>query len=395
VKYNFDYVINRQGTLSYKWDARAKAFPGNPHVLPLWVADTDFPCPKEISDAIQKRATHPIYGYSFTEDNFGELMANWQRKRNNWEIDPRRVTFGNGIVPALNAIVTAFTKEGEGVIIQPPVYYPFKEAIENNNRIVCNNELIDDGSRWIIDFDALERLAEKPQNKLLLLCNPHNPVSRVYEKKELLRIGEICLTNHVLIASDEIHSDLIYRHCKHIPIASLSQELSDITVTAVSPSKTFNIAGLQISAIIASNSILLKQFEAEMERRCYVPNLFGSVAFKTAYTNEGCVDYLEQLIDYLWENYLFLDQYLKAYTPKIKCQRPEATYLLWLDCSELGLEPEWMEEFFVKEAGVGFDSGTWFGGKAEKYMRINIACPRSILKECLDHIRTAYERRGF
>jgi cystathionine beta-lyase len=395
LRYDFDNVLNRQGTLSYKWDVRNKVFPDNPQVLPLWAADMDFRCPKEISDAIQERAAHQIYGYSLIEDDFGHLVADWQKKRNGWTVKPEWIAFYNGVIPSLNAIVTAFTKEGDGIIIQPPVYYQFNRAIVNNNRVVIENELLYNGSRWSIDFDGLERLARKTENKLLMLCNPHNPVSRAFEKEELLKIGEICLKNQVLIVSDEIHSDLVYRHCKHVPIASLNNEISDITLTAVSITKTFNIAGLPISSIITSNSDLLEKFKTETERRSYMPNLFGSVALRAAYTSEGCAEYLEQLIDYLWENYLFIDQYLNTYVPKIKCQRPEATYLLWLDCSELELEPEQIERFFVQEAGVGLENGLWFGRKTGKYMRINIACSRSVLKACMEQIRSAYEKRKF
>ena len=373
---------------------RKYEFPDNPDVLPFWLADMDFPCPVEITEAIQKRASHPIYGYSFAEDHLSELTAQWQKKRNGWSVEPEWVTFSNGVVPALNAIITAFTKSGDGVIIQPPVYYPFREAIENNFRKTFNNPLVYDGTRWIIDFEGLESLAGMPENKLLFLCSPHNPVSRSFEREELLRIGRICLENNVIIISDEIHSDLIFRHCRHTPIASLSKEISDITITAVSPSKTFNTAGLQMAAVIVSNAELRKAFETDMERRNYIPNLFGVVAFEAAYANQGCVEYLEQLIDYLWENYLFVDDYLKKHLPKIKCQRPEATYLVWLDCSGLGLEPKELEEFFISEAGVAFDCGSWFGGNASEYMRLNIACPRSILKQCLDRIKAACEKRN-
>jgi cystathionine beta-lyase len=250
MKYDFDNVSDRRGTFSYKWDNRKAIFPGNPEAFPMWVADTDFPCPTGIAEAIRERAEHPIFGYSFIDGESAALVADCQKKRNNWDVDPEWVAYCNGIVPALSAMVAAFSEPGQGVIIQPPVYYPFKDAIVNNGRVVQSNELRFDGSRWIIDFENLEKLAAEPDNKLLILCNPHNPVSRVYGADELCRIGEICLRYGVIIASDEIHSDLIYPGSKHIPIASLSKEIGCITITAMSPSKSFNIAGLQISALI-------------------------------------------------------------------------------------------------------------------------------------------------
>ena len=395
MRYNFDEVIERSNTLSYKWDGREEKFPENTNVIPMWLADMDFPCPQEIAAAVRKRAEHPIYGYSFAVDKCKDLTAKWQKKRNCWDVQPGWVTFSNGVVPALNAAITAFTNEGDGVIIQPPVYYPFRESVENNFRKVCANNLVFDGVRWKINFEELEEIASVPDNKLLILCNPHNPVSRCFEEDELCRLGEICLKNNVIIMSDEIHSDLVFAGNKHIPIASISKEISDITLTAVSPSKTFNTAGLQMSAIIASNDTLLKRFVEDMGRKCYISNLFGTVAFVAAYENIGCVDYLEQLKVYLWNNYLLLDDYLKCNMPKIKCQKPEATYLLWLNCSELGMSGEELEKFFVEEAGVAFDSGAWFGGGCERFMRINIACPRSTLSKALCQIKDAYDKRGF
>lgn len=395
MKYDFDKIINRENTYSYKWDGRDDKFPENPGVIPMWLADMDFPCPAPISDAIQERAAHPIYGYSFAVDKCKSLTAQWQKKRNGWDVDPSWVTFSNGVVPALNAAITAFTNEGDGVIIQPPVYYPFKESIENNKRHLCNNNLVLRGGQWEINFEEFEQLAARPENKLFILCNPHNPVSRCFGEADLRRLGEICVRHSVIIVADEIHSDLVFREWRHIPIASISEEISDITLTAVSPSKTFNTAGLQMSAVITSNSRLREEFSLDMGRKYYVSNLFGTVAFVTAYENAGCEDYLEQLIDYLWDNYLFLDTYLREHMPKIKCQKPEATYLMWLDCSELGMDAKSLEAFFVQEAGVAFDSGMWFGDGCESYMRINIACPRAVLEKALSQMSAAYKRRGF
>lgn len=396
MKYDFDKVIDRTGTLSYKWEARDINFPKNPQALPFWIADMDFPCPNPIVKAVQKRAEHPIYGYSKVSDDAKALIAAWEKKRNNWDVDPAWVDFSNGIVPALSSMVAAFTEPGDGVIIQQPVYYPFENSVVNNGRTVVSNDLLFDGERWNINFEELEMLAKKPENKLLLLCHPLNPVSRVLSREELQKIADICLKNHVILVVDEIHSDLIYRHCKFYSMAALSKEVEQICVVATAPSKTFNIAGLQMSAVIIANEELRRKFQKEMEKRVlYIANLFGATAFEAAYSDPECEEYLEQLIDYLWENYVFLDQYLKENMPKIKCQKPDATYLLWLDCRELGLDSAELEQFCLEEAGVAFDVGKWFGGEGDGFMRINIGCPRSILKQGLELLKAAYQKRNF
>ena len=396
MKYNFDEMLDRNGTLSYKWDGRSIDYPDNPEALPFWIADTEFPCPRPIVKAVQERAAHPIYGYSKVSDDSKALIAAWEKKRNGWDAKPEWVTFTNGIVPALSAIVAAFTEPGDGVIIQPPVYYPFLDSVINNDRTVVNNDLIFDGEKWTINFEELEELAAKPENKLLLFCHPLNPVSRVLSEEELRRVGEICVRHHVILAVDEIHSDLIYRHCTFHSIAALSKEIEQNCIVATSPSKTFNIAGLQLSAILIPNKNLLKAFEKETAKRVlYIANLFGATAFQAAYSDPECEEYLEQLIDYLWDNYLFLDQYLKEHMPKIKCQKPDATYLLWLDFRELGLSDEELQKFCLQEGNIALDVGAWFGGDGSGFMRLNIGCSRSLLKQGLDRLAAAYQKRGF
>lgn len=396
MKYNFDEMLDRNGTLSYKWDGRSIDYPDNPEALPFWIADTDFPCPRPIVKAVQERAAHPIYGYSKVSDDSKALIAAWEKKRNGWDAKPEWVTFTNGIVPALSAIVAAFTEPGDGVIIQPPVYYPFLDSVINNDRTVVNNDLIFDGEKRTINFEELEELAAKPENKLLLFCHPLNPVSRVLSEEELRRVGEICVRHHVILAVDEIHSDLIYRHCTFHSIAALSKEIEQNCIVATSPSKTFNIAGLQLSAILIPNKNLLKAFEKETAKRVlYIANLFGATAFQAAYSDPECEEYLEQLIDYLWDNYLFLDQYLKEHMPKIKCQKPDATYLLWLDFRELGLSDEELQKFCLQEGNIALDVGAWFGGDGSGFMRLNIGCSRSLLKQGLDRLAAAYQKRGF
>lgn len=393
MKYDFDKVLDRSNTDSYKWDAGDVFFPDCPDALPLWVADMDFPCPDEIVKAVQHRAAHPIYGYAYAGDEMKNLAAAWQKKRNGWDIAADSITFSNGVVPAICTMIQAFTRPKEGVIVQTPVYYPFMESITSNGRSVEENPLVYDGEKWVMDLEGFEKLAAKPTTTLFILCNPHNPVSRVFTREELEAVGNICVRHGVLIASDEIHSDLIYPGTRHIPIASISEEISDRTITAFSPSKTFNIAGLQASVIVSRNADLLGRFEAEMQRDFFVMNLFGVVALKAAYS--GCEDYLEQLLAYLWGNYLYVDGFLREHIPRIKCQKPEATYLLWLDCSGLHLDAGGLQDFFLKGAQVAFDNGSWFGSPGAPYMRINIGCPRATLERCLRRIKDTYDRAEY
>lgn len=394
MEYEFDKTIPRQDTFSYKWDGCAMVFPGCPGVLPLWVADTDFPCPVEIVKAIQNRANHPIYGYAHVdENNLKNLAASWQRERNQFKIDTSSITFSNGVIPAICTAIQAFTKPNDGVIVQVPVYYPFMDCIKNNNRVVVENPLLYDGERWKMDLQGFEKLASRSSTKLFILCNPHNPVGLVFSKEELQAVGSICVKHNVYIVSDEVHSDIIFPGARHIPIASIQRDISDITMTAFSPSKTFNVAGLQASVIVIENPDMLFAFEQEMQRDYFRMNLFGVVALEAAYS--GCEGYLEQLIDYLWQNYLFVKQYLEKHTPLIKCIRPEATYLLWLDCSALGLDVRALDHFFLKEAKVALDSGHWFGKPGESFMRLNIGCPRTTLQRCMQQIKEAYKRAGY
>lgn len=395
MKYDFDKVLDRHGTLSHKWDGMEEEFPGNPQALPFWVADTDFPCPRPIVEAVCKRATHPIYGYSDISVKAQGLAARWQEKRNGWKAKPEWVTFSNGIVPALSAMVAAFTRPGEGVIVQPPVYYPFQDSVVNNGRKLVENPLVFDGEKWGINFEELEQLAADPGNKLLLLCHPLNPVSRVLDREELKRIGDICIHNEVIVAIDEIHSDLTYQHKRFYSLAGLGKEYERISVTAMAPSKTFNIAGLQISAILIPDEALREAFVKEMDRRVNIPNAFGVTAFDVAYSDPECEEYLEQLLAYLWENYLFVDRYLGKWMPKITCQKPDATYLLWLDCRKLHLNDDALEHFWLREAGLALDAGRWFGRGGSGFMRMNIGCARSLLAQGLGQLREAYRKRGF
>ena len=390
----FDEFPDRYGTYSYKWDCNKLEFPQRPDATPMWVADMDFPCLPGIVKAITERAAHPIYGYSAMPAQGAELVKAWQKKRNDWDIDPAWVTYTNGVVTALSMAVRAFAAEGEGVILMSPVYYPFKNNIVHNHRALRDCPMQFDGERWVVNFALLEKLTAEPSTKLLLLCSPHNPLCRVFTREELLRIAEICLKHNVKIFSDEIHSDLIFQGHKHIPIASLSPEIADITITATAPSKTFNIAGLQMSAIITSNPELREQFTAALGFDC-IASLFGVVGFMAAYGDPDAEKYVDQLTAYLWGNYEVLDRTLRDSAPGIRVLRPEATYLMWLDCRALGMDDETIERFFVEEAGIGIEMGNLFGDNGTGYVRMNIGCPRSVIESCAQRIAQAYHAHGF
>lgn len=364
-------------------------FPNQPQLVPMWVADMDFPCADEIVHAVCERAQHPIYGYSHVGPDFGAPASRWVKKRHGWQISSENIVFCHGVVPALAACIMSLTKPGDEIMIQQPVYYPFRDIIEKNGRGFISNDLVYNQTeeRWEIDFEDFEKKISGAE--IFILCNPHNPVGRVYSESELLHMGELCLKHETIILSDEIHSDLVYHHAKHIPIASLSKELAQCTITMISPSKAFNTAGLQTACVISENRDYLNAFGLEMEKSMNVMNLFGPIAYQVAY--DRCEDYVDELIDYLWGNYCFLETYIRSEMPLIKPQRPEATYLIWLDCSGLGIRGQEIYDFFVHDAGIAIDNGIWFGESGANFARLNIASPRSMVEEALHKLKHAYD----
>ena len=404
MKSNFDKVIDRKGTNCSKWDNCKNVF-GREDLLPMWVADTDFEAPKEAIDAMKKRLEHGIYGYTYRSESFNNAIVNWMKKRHGWDIKSEWITFSPGIVPAISMAVNTFTHPGDKVIIQTPIYPPFQSVVDRNGRIRIDNELVFIDGRYQMDIDKLEEqislndisYTNNTTNnnrgfdnrvKLLLLCNPHNPSGRVWTKEELKKIGEICLKNNIIILSDEIHSDIIYKGYKHIPIASLSKELEQKTITCIAPSKTFSLAGLSTSAIIIPNKEIRKMFNNTLQTlEVDGGNIFGSIALEAAY-NYG-EKWLEELLTYLEGNLNYLMKYFKEKIPAIKPIRPEATYLIWLDCSKLGLEGKDLVDFFVNEAKVGVNPGFKFGESGRTFIRLNFGCPLSILDEGLKRIEQA------
>lgn len=386
MKYNFDEVIDRIGTDSIKWDpATLKQFFGEEGVLPLWVADMDFKAAEPIINKLRERVDHGIYGYSARPDSYYESIVNWTKRRFGWDIKKEWIEFTPGIVPAINYLVQALCMPGDKILIQEPVYYPFAKSIENNGCHVVVNQLEFNGEEYHIDFADFEEKVKDPKVKMFILCSPHNPVSRVWTEEELIKMGELCLANDVLVISDEIHNDLVYSGYKHIMFASLSEEFAKNSVTCTAPSKTFNLAGMQASNIIIPNKEIMNKYREQLERHnISIQNPFSIIALEAAY-NEG-EEWLEELLQYLEGNIKFIKEYLEKYLPKAKLISTQATYLGWIDLREYETDGEKLEKIVVKEGKVGLDGGTWFGKGGAGFMRLNFACPRTLLEEGLSRL---------
>jgi cysteine-S-conjugate beta-lyase len=393
MKYDFNQLIDRENTNSVKWDPSIlKKFLGveGEDLLPLWVADMDFRVPECLIEDLKKRVDHGIFGYSAPLDEYYGALSWWQKTRHNWEIKQEWVTVTPGVVPALNFIIRALSDEGDKVIIQQPVYNPFKTVIENNNRIVVNNALILKDDNYVMDFEDLEMKAKDPNTKLLILCSPHNPLGRIWSREELQQLGEICNKHNVIVISDEIHNDLILPSYHHITYALLGHEFSDNSVICTAPSKTFNLAGLQTSNIIIPNKSIKEKIDKELEKSSLMfPNVFGIVATTSVYS-EGGAEWLDQLLLYLEENLKFLEKYLEENLPQVKLYKPQGTYLAWLDFSRTNLEYKEIERRITEDAKVLLDGGSWFGSSGEGFMRINIACPRSTLLKAITRIQKCF-----
>jgi cystathionine beta-lyase len=382
---DFDRGIPRNGTHSLKHDGRAAYF-GTPDVTPLWVADMDFASPDAVTRALQERAAHPVYGYTLYPESAYEVLMAWLKKRHGWEVQREWIVMVPGVVPSLFASVMAFAKEGEGVIVQPPVYFPFFSAVTTNHRKLIENPLRLAGDRYLIDFDDLEQCAAEGA-RLMLFCSPHNPVGRVWSKAELTELLHIARRYDITILADEIHADLVYSGQRHLPLALLAEK-TDKVITTVAPSKTFNIPGLGLSCVIAQNAAhrhaIKKAFETLHVSN---NNPFSIAAFEAAY--RGGEAWLDSLLVYLQGNRDFVSDYVAKHLPAIRVVPAEGTYLLWLDCRNLGLNDVKLREFFVREAKVGMSPGKVFGKNGSGFMRLNIASPRRVIAEALDRIREA------
>ena len=387
-KYNFNEIIKREETNCIKYDAREWYFKTN-DVLPLWVADMDFKTPDFIVDAIKKRAEHEIYGYTFRPESYYQAIIDWMKKRHNWEIKKEWISFSPGVVAGLTFAIETFSKPGDEVVVQPPVYFPFFDCVKGTKRKMIENPLKIVDERYTFDLEDLKsKLTEK--TKLLLLCNPQNPGGMVWTREELTGLTEICLEKNIMIISDEIHSDLVFRGNKHIPLASISDEVAQNCIVSMAPSKTFNVAGLASSVVIIPNKTNFARYERAMGVGHFgMGNIFGSVALEAAYKN-GEV-WLEQLLDYLWDNYELLNEFFNTNLPRVKVMKPEATYLIWLDFRNYGMKNDELMKFTIQNAKVGLNDGGRFGFGGDGWLRINIGCPRSTLQEALERLKNAFQ----
>ena len=378
----FDEVIDRSGTSSVKYDDRNRVF-GEPDVLPMWIADMDFRIAKEISDAVKKRAEHEVYGYAYHPQSFYQSAVDWVQRRHHWTIQPEWLSFSPGIVAALNISVLAFTEPGDRIVIQTPVYAPFFTAISDHNREIVRNPLVRNNNRYEMDLDHLESIID-PRTKMLILCHPHNPVGRVWTRQELERLAEICVRHRLIVVCDLIHSDLILHHQPCPAFADISPEMESLTLSLIAASKTFNIAGLSTSLIFTANPALKLKFDRVRDHlHISSGNIFGTVALEAAYKHGDA--WLDGLIRYLNANFDILDEWTKR-APYVKYIRSEGTYLAWLDFSPSGFSGNELYDNIIRKAKVGMSKGREFGVEGESFMRMNLACPASVVRQAIRQI---------
>lgn len=389
MNFDFDKPITRSGTNSLKHDFFIeRGMPAD--TLPMWVADMDFTVPPAVTQALMLRCEHGVFGYTDAKEDYFNVLKRWFSRRFSWDIDPSWVVKTPGVVFALCTAVRAFTELGDAVLIQQPVYYPFASAVTNNDRKLIVSTLLYENGRYKMDFTDFEDKIIQNKVRLFILCSPHNPVGRVWTTEELTRIGEICLRHNVLILSDEIHADFVHAGHRHTVFASICPEFAENTITCTAPSKTFNLAGLQISNILIANDSLRRRFKQEIRRTGYdEPNIMGLIACKAAY--EQGDQWLDALLAYLAENVALVRDFVRDRLPGVTLVEPEGTYLVWLDFSRLGLSDQALDDLIIHKAKLWLDAGTMFGAGGSGFERINIACPRSVVQEALLRIEKAVD----
>ncbi len=388
MKYDFDTVIDRKGTSSVKYDLAGQLF-GDSGVLPMWVADMDFPVADFILGAIAQRIKHPVLGYTFRSDGFSSAVSSWMQQRHGWAVEHDAICYSPGIVPALNMCVMEFSEPGDRIVVQPPVYFPFFTAVTNHGRELVYNQLTKKEGGYEMDFDHLETTFREGA-RIFFLCHPHNPVGRVWSRGELEQLAGLCIKYNVMVISDEIHSDLLLFGNRHIPFASLGKEVADLTLTCMAPSKTFNLAGLYTSVVIATNPAVRKRYERILDVvHVGGDNILGQVALEAAYTHGH--DWLDQLLTYLETNYKLLCNRLQEGAPEIGISPLQATYLTWLDFSFLGLDEKELRDFIIQRARLGLNDGPMFGPGGAQHQRLNIATPSKVLLEGADRMVAAVQ----
>ena len=385
--YNFDEIIDRKGTSCVKYDGLKNAYQGKENLIPLWVADMDFATPDFIVEALKKRCEHPVFGYTFDDDEYYESIQTWLDYKYHWKTEREWISYIPGIVKGIGLAVQCFTQPGDKVIIQPPVYHPFRLVPTRMGREVVYNPLKLEDGVYKMDFEQLESLIDK-DCKMLILSNPHNPGGVVCEKEALVKLAQICSAHGILVISDEIHAEMTYPQFRHHPFATVSEEAAACSVTFMAPSKTFNIAGIVSSYALVPDSRIREKFYSFLEAgELNAGTIFAFTATKAAYTYGA--EWLQQMRSYVIENVNFVDEYLKKNIPQIKVYRPQASFLVWLDCRELKLTQPELVQLFEDKAGLALNDGTMFGKEGEGFMRLNIGCPRSILNQALESLKKA------
>lgn len=385
-RYDFDEIVDREKSNCYKYDMRSTIF-GKDDVIPMWVADTDFRVPDFIIEAIRKRASHEILGYTFRPDSEYDAIIGWLERRHQWKVKKEWIGFTPGVVPGLNLAILALTEPGDKIVIQTPVYHPFYHAVRDHGRQLVMNPLVLQDGRYYMDLDNLRRQVDE-KTKMLVLCSPHNPTGNVWKESELKQLAEFCVSRNILIISDEIHADIIFPGNKHVPTASISKKVASNVITLMAASKTFNFAGLSTSYFIASDKHLFDTLNGFISKfHLSMGNIFGNIAMGAAYTQGE--PWLEQLLVYLKGNVDFARDFINSELPDVQLIDPEATFLLWTDFRNSGLSTSALKKRMIERAGLGLSDGHIFGTAGTGFQRINIGCPRSILEKALNNIKIA------
>lgn len=391
----FDAYIERRGTRSIKWDGCNARFGVDESVemLPMWIADMDFKAPDEVVETVVERAKHGVYGYIINRpDSFPESIARWIDRRYHWQAKPEWILFTPGVIPGFNISYQTFTQPGDGVIVQTPIYYPFMDGIRNNGRKMVVNQLIETDGYYTMNFEELEQQVKDPNNKILIMANPHNPTGRCWTAEELTRLGELCADNDVLLICDEIHADIIMEGTKFCSMGTLSEKILQNTIFHYAPSKTFNLAGLQTAFVVIPNDAIRAKFEQGLTaNRIFNMNWFGQVALETAY--DKCEDYVTGLCDYVNANMDYVVTYIQNNLPMLKIRKSEGTYMVWVDFRGTGMTTEEIEYFIAHKARIGVDMGTWFGPGGEGWLRFNLACPRCLVEKAMEMLTDALKNQ--